>query len=557
MGRRRDTILARAARGGAAACAALVVTVVMTWPLAPGLGRLGRTAPGDGLLSIWNVAWVARAIVADPLHLFDANIFYPHRDTLAYSESNLGAGVLSVPVWWLTKNAYATHNWAVLVGFATCVLAMWLLARYLSGDGLAAAPAAVLFAFAPYFFSHTPHIQLLMAGGIPLSMLMLHRLADAPAPRAGVALGLALSVQALSCAYYGIFAGLMVGYAAIFLAASRRSWTRKYWGAIAIAATIAVLSVVPFFIPYLEMQREQGFRRTLEDSVRYSANIASYLASSAHAHEWLFDLVRSSRLERWREVLFPGLMVTVFGVGGFIVAVRGARSAGRARETAWLYASLGIIAFWASFGPSALLYKLLFQAIPLFSFLRAPARFGVIVAFVLAVLSSFAFAELLRLVQARRSLVLAVVLTGFAMLELNFLPFPWDRARPIPQPYYVLARLPRGPVAEFPFYGGRVAYHLHTQYMVYSTAHWQPLLNGYSDHIPQNFRDAAAVLDGFPSDDGFAVLRRARVRYVTVNWGMFGPRRDEIRRRLKPYEEYLRPLAEDSTMTLFEVLRFP
>ncbi|MCA1650212.1 MAG: hypothetical protein LC753_07980 [Acidobacteria bacterium] len=93
--------------------------------------------------------------------------------------------------------------------------------------------------------------------------------------------------------------------------------------------------------------------------------------------------------------------------------------------------------------------------------------------------------------------------------------------------------------------------------MVYSTAHWQPLLNGYSDHIPQNFRDAAAVLDGFPSDDGFAVLRRARVRYVTVNWGMFGPRRDEIRRRLKPYEEYLRPLAEDSTMTLFEVLRFP
>lgn len=556
MGRRRDTMVARTARGAAAACAALAVTVVMTWPLAAGLGRLGRTVPGDGLHSIWNVAWVARTIVADPLHLFDANIFYPHRDTLAYSESNVGAGLLSAPVWWLTKNAYATHNWALLLGFATCVLATWLLARHLSGDGLAAAPAAVLFAFAPYFFSHTPHIQLLMAGGIPLSMLMLHRLADAPTPRAGVTLGIALAVQALSCGYYGIFAGLMVGYGTIFLALSRRLWTRTYWSAVAIAAGTAALSVVPFFVPYFEMQREQGFGRTLEESFLYSANISSYLSSSAHAHEWLLDLVRRSRLERWREVLFPGLMVSVLGVGGFILAAR-AGGTGRARETAWLYASLGTIAFWASFGPSAVLYEVLFRAIPLFSFLRAPARFGIIVAFALAVLSSFAIAELLRRVQPRLRTVLAVALTCVALLELNLLPFPWDRALPIPQPYDVLARLPRGPVAEFPFYGRRVAFHLHTQYMVYSTAHWQHLLNGYSDHVPKDFRETAVVLDGFPSEDGFAVLRRARVRYVTVHWDMFGPRRDEIRRRLKPYEAYLRPLAEDSTMTLFEVVGFP
>ena len=32
---------------------------------------------------------------------------------------------------------------------------------------------------------HTAHIQLLMAGGIPLALLMLHRLADAPSPRRG------------------------------------------------------------------------------------------------------------------------------------------------------------------------------------------------------------------------------------------------------------------------------------------------------------------------------------------------------------------------------------
>ena len=71
--------------------AAAALTVVLTYPIAFHLGQVGRVDNGDGQLSIWNVAWVARTLVADPLHVFDANIFYPHTGTLAYSEANLGA----------------------------------------------------------------------------------------------------------------------------------------------------------------------------------------------------------------------------------------------------------------------------------------------------------------------------------------------------------------------------------------------------------------------------------------------------------------------------------
>lgn len=97
MERRPDTIAARA-RAAAIACgAALLLAVVMTWPLAAGLGRLGRTTTMDGLYGVWNVAWVAHALVTAPTTLFDANIFYPHRGTLAYSESNIVAGVVAIP----------------------------------------------------------------------------------------------------------------------------------------------------------------------------------------------------------------------------------------------------------------------------------------------------------------------------------------------------------------------------------------------------------------------------------------------------------------------------
>ena len=93
---------------------AALLTAAFTYPIAFKIGHVGRVDNGDGKLSIWNVAWVARTLVADPLHVFDANIFYPHRGTLAYSENNLGAGALAMPVYWATRNPYAALNFAML-----------------------------------------------------------------------------------------------------------------------------------------------------------------------------------------------------------------------------------------------------------------------------------------------------------------------------------------------------------------------------------------------------------------------------------------------------------
>ena len=555
MERRPDTIAARA-RGAAIACAvAFTLAVVMTWPLAAGLGRLGRTTTMDGLYGIWNVAWVAHAIVTSPATLFDANIFYPHRGTLAYSESNILAGVVAIPAWLITRNAYAAHNSALLFAFASTWLGTWLLARRLTGHSGAAALAAILFAFCPFFYSHSAHIQLLMAGGIPLSMLALHRLADSPSPARGLVLGIALAGQALACAYYGIFAGLMVGYGVIFFAARRRLWrVPAFWIAVAIGAATACVIVLPFVLPYLELQRDTGFARSLDDARRYSATWQSYLASPALGHRPLLDLAR--RLG-WRigEVLFPGILAIVLGGTGVALSWRGAPQ-DNDRETVMLYGSLGVLAVWGSFGPGAGLYIVLYRAVPLFTFLRAPSRFGLLLAFVLALFTSLALKRLLPRA-GRRDFLAVSALAAFAIAELNVVPFPWEHALPVSTNYRVLAAMPRGAVAEFPFYGERVAFPLHAQYMVLSTTHWMPLVNGYSDYIPQDFREAASVLDSFPSNDTFVVLQKHRVRYIGIHWDMYGPRADDVRSKLKDFAQYLRPLGADATMTLYEIVSFP
>ena len=95
----RDTMVRGVPRAAFLALASLAFAVFMTWPLASGLGSLGRTGVtndprfgtnGDGMFCLWNVSWVAHAVVADPLNLFDANIFHPHKKSLAYSGGQPG-----------------------------------------------------------------------------------------------------------------------------------------------------------------------------------------------------------------------------------------------------------------------------------------------------------------------------------------------------------------------------------------------------------------------------------------------------------------------------------
>jgi hypothetical protein len=535
--------------------AALLASVVMTWPLASDPGRLGRTQnSGDARFAVWNVGWVAHVLTTNPGGLFDANIFYPHRDALAFSEANIGAGTLAVPGWLATRNALFAHNVVVLFAFSASIVFTWLLARRLTGDPGAAATAAVIYAFCPYVFTHTAHIQLLMTGGIPLCLLAFHRLADAPSPRRGVELGLALAVQALCCAYYGISAGLTIGYATLFLAASRGLWrSRAYWIAIALGAGVSLLLVAPFFVPYLRVQ-EAGFARSLDDAQQWAAYWRSYLASGAHAHEWLLPLIKD-----WNQAaLFPGFAAVGLGLAGaWSAGRRGAQS--RDREAVFLYGSIAVLTLWATLGPRAGLYTLFYETIPVFSMLRAPERMGIVVTLCLALLAAFGVRALRNAFPARRRAV-AVAVCALALFELNDLPFDWRPADPIPAGYRMLARLPRGPVVEFPFFDRRIDFHLHTRYMLNSTVHWQPLVNGYSDHFPGDFRAVAPTLASFPSRESFEAMRDRRVRYITINRGRQGygaATAPEVMRRLEPYLQNLRLVSDDGTLVIYEIVSWP
>ena len=525
---------------------AIVVAAILTWPIAARLGSAGRVDSGDGRHGVWNVAWVAHALTTNPASLFDANIFYPHKQTLAYSEANIIAGIVAAPVWVATKNPYASYNTVVLLAFAGAALSAFLLVRVLGGSQLSASIAGLMYGFSPYMFAHVPHIQLLMTFGPPLSLAAMHHFTKAPSLRRGALLGAALSVTGLACAYYGIFAGLATGFGLLWNAiAQRRLRQSRFWLGALMAAGVVVVMVGPFFVPYIGV-REAGFARSLAEARLYSTRGPEYLASAAWVHRWMLPY-----LGDFREVLFPGFLSVLLATVGAGLALR---AKAPHRQTMVFYVAVALLALWISAGPDAGLYSLLYQVVPAFSFLRAPVRFGLLVGLSAAVLAAFAITWLERR-QVKLGRWFACALVVIALAESWVGPLQLADAPAVAPAYRRLAVMPRAPVAEFPFFKDASDRHRHTEYMLMSTFHWQPLINGYSDHTPTGFAADAGALASFPSPEAWAVLRARGVRWVVVHFNDYPPDVGPVlRKQLQAMPDRLRLVVDEHPVSLYEVI---
>jgi hypothetical protein len=189
-----------------------------------------------------------------------------------------------------------------------------------------------------------------------------------------------------------------------------------------------------------------------------------------------------------------------------------------------VYLIAATLAFEASLGLHGFLFGRLREWLLPYQGIRAPARFGMLVAFLLAVLAGFGVARLTRplgglargafalmvitamLIEARTPVVLTTLSTKPAVVDA------WLRD----QPRSVIVELPVPPPDQpFQESEGQPVYH--------SIFHWQPLLNGTSGFFPASYLDLLAHLQPFPDADSVRYLQSRGVRYVVMRQYMLEP----------------------------------
>ncbi len=476
-------------------------TLICFWPL-PRLFGTHLSDRGDPLFNLWVLKWGVHQIHLGLPDVWDANIFFPTRGTLAFSDHLLGPAAELVPFLWIVPNAIAGYNFLFLSSYVASALAVcWVLRR----SGLSW-PAAVLagwmYAFSSFRLAQIAHLQILIAQWIPLTLWFWDRLLARRTVK-DAALFLLFYLLNLSG---GCYLAYMIHFSLLAIFVSRAFSEGRAlvsWRSLRLlvpVALVAGLAAAALFLPYVRVSRAHDLSRSALEIRTYSARLASYFSPSrenlyfgAAADRFLERVFGDSAplFHRQENELFAGFLPTILffaGAAGSVAAAwRGFRK-GASDPWARGIALSGLICFALSF---ARVYVPLDHVIPGLSGMRVPARFYAFVSLTVVFFAARGIDALLARLPGPRSRGAAVLgLAALLALELAPRRLDWQsvpREEELPHAYAWLRDEPSvKALIELPLFGDS----RETPYVYASTVHWKPIANGYSGYLAGELRRA-------------------------------------------------------------------
>jgi hypothetical protein len=554
-GRRRDLIVA---------LSFVLLTLAFAWPLPVQMSThlLGRGT--DPELLMWALGWDAYAFLHQPLAIFDANIFYPSRYALAYSENMIGSALIVAPVIWATGDLVLATNLVQLSSVALSAFGAYLLARRLGLDVASAVVAGLVFGFAPARFFRMPQAHLTTIQWIPFCLAYLHAYFSSEGRPTHLKLAAAFfAAQALASGHGAVF--LTVAAVALVLwqvaGGAGLNVVRRVRD-LGVTGAILLLPALLLLLPYRAARTEvPNLRRVLDD---HGSSLSSYFSSPVPFHQWLL-----AHAPGWVTAeppdahLFVGVIPLVLALVAVVaVVVRRSPAASSAvgqapparRFAGWwrghpvlFYAGLALVSFWFTLGPPIGLWQWTYW-MPVFSFLRVPSRFVLLEILALAILSGYGAQWLAQRVRPERAAAVVglaglLLVVEFAPWGMRTIPFQidvtsadrWLDGRPKP---FVVAEFPVPRTRDEATLARR-----NTLFMQHSTAHWQKIVHGYSGVEPHHYTQLQDKLARFPDDESLDALVELGVTYVVMHPYLYEYDESdlaEVDARFEKYRDWLR-----------------
>jgi hypothetical protein len=286
--------------------------VAVTWPLALHPGSLWPPHH-DARVFTWVMTSMARRLVTDPLHLFHGNAFYPADQSLAYTELLLPPSLLGLPGF-LWGNPLLTYNLLLLGLWPLNGLSMAWVAWRLTGSRGGGWLAGAVFCLSPYFTGYYLEFQMLLAALLPLTVWAWARWLET-GKRLWLPLG-GFVLQALTAWYYAIILGLGLATLGLgFLCLRGRGWAwRRALGQLVLGAAATVAVLLPFAWPYLEIHREFGYERSLQETAQHYADLTSFV--EAGERSWFYRFAPSGHIAETQPFAgFAALALAVVALG--------------------------------------------------------------------------------------------------------------------------------------------------------------------------------------------------------------------------------------------------
>ncbi len=508
--------------------AACALAALMHWPLPAHLSSQVSRDTGDPLVQAWEVAWGGHALGHQPLDYFQANTFWPLRNSLAFSDALAGyapAGLVGNGF----EAAIARYNLLFLFSYALAFAGAYLLARQLGTGRAGAAVAGAAFAYAPWRLEQDGHLHVLSSGGIPLSLFLLVRGYRGRAPVTVLAGWLVAAWQVT----LGFTLGLQLGYllAAIGLIVfvpwlrqrPRQPLPRSLLLPSAAGVAVVLLAAVLLARPYMQVLDDHPeAHRTTAQVEGLSGPVQQFLAAPEQNLVWgaATEPIRDGLSSVPEQTLFPGVAILALALAGL-----GSLTFPRRLRLGLGLAALVLAVLSLGFhDPVAFLYpyRWLYELGPGWSGIRVPGRIMTLTSLALALLAAAGAQRLVDAAASRRRpsagvavaalLVAAVVIegSGFGLGRTDSL-IAAPAHPPVPKP-------PAGQLgAPAPQLHLPITVPANRRYVLWSSEGFAQIVNGRGSFVPRQFVHLARDVERFPDAGSVARLRTLGVRTVVFH----------------------------------------
>ncbi len=501
------------------------LTLIYFWPL-PRLwsDHLGPDL-GDPLFNLYVLKWGAHQIQLGLPDVWNANMFYPTKGALAFSDHLLGPAAQLALFLLVIPNAIAGYNFLLLTSFIGSALAVCWVLRRAGLSWAAAVLGGMMYAFSSFRLSQTTHLQVVIAQWIPLTLWFWDRLlAERTAKNAVLFLVFYLLNLSGGCYLaYMIHFPLLAILISRALAERRELVSPRSLRVLVPVAAVAAVAVAVLFLPYVRISRTQGLTRSAAEIQEFGATWVSYFSP---ARENLYFGPRTERflhriwgesadrLYRPENSLFAGFLPTILFFVGAVAAWR------RRREgppDVWARGLLlaGLLCFALSL---VRVYLPLMRIVPGLAGMRVPARFYAFTSLTVVYFAALGVDVLLRRVRgswgriAAASVLAVVLAVELAPRELHWERLP--REEELPEVYRWIRDRPEvKALLEIPIAGDS----RETDYLYASTVHWKPIANGYGGYMPVSHQMLTDRFRYLPNPAAFDLLRDWWITHIVVH----------------------------------------
>ncbi len=565
----------------------LAVTIVFFWPI---IIRIDSYSPGgDAMFNAWILERNQFCILQQhcPNYL-DANIYYPNKDTMLYSEEQFTPGLLMMPFHWVDANPLFQYNLYTILCFFFAAWFMYLLVKRLSkGNEFVSVLAGLVFAYAPMRMAAVYHMQNISIFFLPIAALTLLKFFERKNKWYLLPLFGLLTLQFYASWYQMVF--VLAVFAIVLLGMGVFKLERWKWVAVAgVTVLLAAATTAPLARQYVKFSHDTGASFPLTDQLLYESSLSDYW--TPHPGTLIGKLYHHVRpgahIGAYNLDSFSYHGVIMYAIAGCVIVMAFRRRKQSAEENSnykWIiiFSAIGVAGFILSLGPLLkvhshyqyfelagtnlhvtvpLPYLMIDKYLPQLQFIRAVGRWSVLLLFALCCLLAYLPAYLKHIqwaVHRRRLVYVLIAVMAFVelaplhMVERDSHAYSYNLK--IPGVYTYVKNHPQ--IDDLVIIDGDSGYPnegipiARSEWVLWAGYTNRNIFNGYSGYEPPDYLSTYIEFKDLDAGD-LVKMRHLGLKYVIIDRQLSESRPELIQRArvLMPQKLY-----EDQRYALFKI----